>query len=281
MTTTADIFRRLHQGPDLLLLANCWDAASATLIERLGARAAATTSAGVAWAHGYPDGDALPIDRLVATVGAIARVIGVPLTVDMEGGYADDPVAVGEAVAAVVDAGAVGINIEDGSAPPDLLAAKIARAKQAAARAGVDLFVNARTDVYLRGLAPEPGRVAETLARAGRYRDAGADGIFVPGLVAPADIREIASSAGLPLNVLAWPGLPPASELAALGVRRLSTGSGIAQVLWGRASAVARAFLREGRSEPLADGAMSYAEMNALFAPRLTTETPLRQSEHE
>jgi 2-methylisocitrate lyase-like PEP mutase family enzyme len=238
------------------------------LIESLGAVAVATTSAGVAWAHGYPDGDALPVDLLVATVRAIARVIQVPLTVDAEGGYSDDPATVGETIARVVDAGAVGINIEDGSAPPEHLAAKIARAKQAAQRRGVNLFVNARTDVYLRGLVPEPDRVAETLSRARRYRDAGADGLFVPKVVDRAEIREIASSAGLPLNVLAWPGLPPAAELAALGVRRLSAGSGIAAILWGRAAAVAGAFLRDGRSEALADGAMPYAEINALCAPR-------------
>src|SRR4029077_14943251 len=225
MSDAAGSFRQLHRGPELLLLANCWDAGSARLLASLGARAVATTSAGVAWAHGYPDADALPVDRLIATVGAMARVIQVPLTVDMESGYSNDPVAVGDAVAALVDAGAVGINIEDGAGSPDLLAAKIGAAKQAAARRGVDLFVNARTDVYLRGLVPEGARAAETLVRAARYRDAGADGIFVPKLVAPDAIREIAAAAGLPLNVLAWPGLPPAAELAVLGVRRLSVGS--------------------------------------------------------
>ena len=106
MSDTAGSFRQLHRGPNLLLLANCWDAGSARLLESLGAPAVATTSAGVAWAHGYPDGDALPVDRLIATVGAIARVIQVSLTVDMESGYSNDPVAVGDAVAALVDAGA-------------------------------------------------------------------------------------------------------------------------------------------------------------------------------
>jgi 2-methylisocitrate lyase-like PEP mutase family enzyme len=264
----AETFHRLHRGPDLLLLANCWDAGSARLIESLGAVAIATTSAGVAWAHGYPDGDALPVDRLVATVGAIARVIEVPLTVDVEGGYSGDPEAVGEVIAKVIDVGAVGVNLEDGSAPPERLAAKIAQAKQAGQRRGVDLFVNARTDVYLRGLVPEPDRVAETLVRARLYRDAGADGLFVPKVVDRAEIREIASSAGLPLNVLAWSGLPPSTELAALGVRRLSAGASLASIVWGRAAALAGAFLRDGRSEALADGAMPYAEINALFAPR-------------
>ena len=265
MTNHAETFRRLHQGPAILLLANAWDAGSARLTESLGAAAVATTSAGVAWSLGYPDGDALPVERLVAAVAAIARVIKVPLTVDAEGGYSSDPAAVGETIARLVDAGAVGINLEDAAGPPELLAAKIGRAKAAAVKRGVDLFVNARTDVYLRGLVPEPARVAETLARAARYKDAGADGIFVPKVVEPDEIRAIAASAGLPLNVLAAPRLPPAKELALLGVRRLSAGSGVSSVVWGRAAAAASAFLREGRSEPLAEGAMAYGEINALF----------------
>lgn len=265
MTSNARLFRSLHDGPDLLSIANCWDAGSARVIESLGVRALATTSAGVAWTNGYRDGNALPVERLAAVVRAITRVIRVPLSVDFEGGYSSDPATVGENVAAIVDAGAVGINIEDGGAPPELLEAKIAAVKKSAARIGVDLFVNARTDVYLRGLVPEAARVEETLARAKRYRDAGADGIFVPKVVDDAAIRTIAASIGLPLNVLAWPGLPAASELAALGVRRLSAGSALAQLAFGRTAASAAAFLHTGRSEPLVDGAIAFGEINALF----------------
>jgi 2-methylisocitrate lyase-like PEP mutase family enzyme len=266
MATASETFRGLHQGPGLLLLANCWDAGSARLIENLGGSAVATTSAGLAWAQGYPDGDRLPVDRLAAAVRAIVRVIRVPLTVDLEGGYADEPAAVGETVAAVIGSGAVGINLEDGAGSPDLLAAKIAKTKEVAARCGVDLFVNARTDVYLRGLVPEADRVAETLARARRYRDAGADGIFVPRAVDPRDIREIASSVHLPFNVLASTSLPPAADLVVLGVRRLSAGSAIAQATWRRAAELAGAFLGNGRSDALLAEVMPYAEINALFA---------------
>jgi 2-methylisocitrate lyase-like PEP mutase family enzyme len=259
-------FHRLHEGPELLVLANSWDAGSARLIESLGARAAATTSAGVAWSLGYPDGNALPVPLLVSTVASIVRAIRVPLTVDLEGGYAEDPAIVGDTVARIIGAGAIGINIEDGSDAPDLLCAKIAQAKQAGVRLGVNLFINARTDVYLRDLAPEKARAAETLARAQRYREAGADGIFAPGLVDPADIRQIAAAAGFPLNVMASPALPPASELARLGVRRLSAGSGIAQAMWDRVASLAAAFLREGRSELLLKQAMAYGKINELVA---------------
>lgn len=265
-STGAHVFRRLHDT-GLLVLANAWDAGSARLIESLGAKALATTSAGVAWSHGYPDGDFLPVRLVVATVSDITRAVRVPLSVDMEGGYASDPAAVGEAVAAVLDAGAVGINLEDGSGEPKLLCAKIEQAKRAGARLGVDVFVNARTDVYLRDLAPKR-RVDETLARAGRYQAAGADGLFVPGLADSNEIQAIASATPLALNVLAWPGLAPASTLAALGVRRLSAGSGMAQVVFGRIAALAAAFMRDGASDPLAEGAMLYGEINALMTPR-------------
>lgn len=269
MTAQADratSFHALHRGPEPLKLANAWDAGSARLIESLGAAAVATTSAGVAWAHGYPDGDALPVDLLVGTVAGIVRCIKVPLTVDIEGGYAADAAGVAEVVARVIAAGAVGINIEDGAGSPDLLAEKILTARAVATGAGIDLFINARTDVFLRGLAPPEARVAAVLERAARYRAAGASGIFVPGATDPVEIQAIAAGAGLPLNVMARPGLADAGALAALGVRRLSAGSGISQATWGRTAGLARDFLATGRSGPLGDGAMTYPEINGLFS---------------
>jgi 2-methylisocitrate lyase-like PEP mutase family enzyme len=264
----AAAFRRLHQGPKILLLANCWDAGSARLTESLGARALATTSAGVAWALGYPDGDKLPVDLLVTAVESITRAVNLPLTVDMESGFGKTPKAVGAAVARVIGAGAIGMNIEDGSGSPNLLCRKIEEVKKTAKRKRVDFFVNARTDVYLRGLVPEAKRVEETLARAKRYREAGADGLFVPGLTDPATIRTIASESGLPLNLLAWQGLAPAAELEKLGVRRLSAGSGIAESAWGLAARLARDFLRDGESDPLSADAMEYGAINALVGRR-------------
>ena len=261
----AATFRNLHrQG--VLLLANVWDAGTARLVESLGAKAIATTSAGVAWSLGYPDGDHLPVATLADAVAGIARVLRVPLTVDMESGYSDDPAIVGEHIARLIDAGAVGINIEDGSHEPALLCTKIERIKSTCARLGVDLFVNARTDVYLAGLAPQERRVEETLARAQRYRESGTDGLFVPGVVDGDEIRTIAGSAGLPLNVLARPSLPPAAELERLGVRRLSAGASISQSAYARTGALARDFLRDGASAALGEDAMPYSDVNALFA---------------
>lgn len=262
----ARVFRRLH-GQGLLVLANAWDGGSARLMQSLGAKAIATTSAAVAWSHGFADGDFLPVPLLAATVADMARVLTVPLSVDIEGGYATDPSGVGATVARIVDIGAVGINIEDGSGAPDLLCAKIEQARRAAGRLGVELFVNARTDVYLRGLVPGTRRVEETLARAERYRGAGADGLFVPGVTDASEIQAIASATPLPLNVLARPGLPSTSELEALGVRRLSAGSNIAEAVFANAAVRAASFLRAGATEPLPEGALRYADINALMLP--------------
>lgn len=264
MSDAARRFHDLHAAPGILCLANAWDAGSARLIESRGAAAIATTSAGVAWSHGYPDGDALPLDLYLATLRAIVRVVRVPVSADIEGGYGDDPAAVGETVRRVIEAGIVGINIEDGSGSPELLVAKIAAARAAADAAGVALFINARCDVWLRGLAPDRP-MDEFLARADRYRDAGASGIFAPGIAEPEAIAvAVAGVGGLPLNVLARPGVPDAGELQRLGVRRLSAGSAITQATYGLAATLAGDFLA-GRAERLYSGALDYGAINALM----------------
>jgi 2-methylisocitrate lyase-like PEP mutase family enzyme len=260
-------FRQLHDS-GILMLPNAWDAGTARLIENLGAAAIATTSAGLAWSLGYADGGALPIDPLVGAVRAIARVLSVPLSVDIENGYSDDPAAVGALVAAIIDAGAVGINIEDGAASPEVTCAKIAAARTCATDSDVDLFVNLRTDVYLRNLAPPDSAVAEVIRRALLYRAAGCDGLFVPGLRKTADIRTIAEAIHpLPLSIMLVPALPPVTELAAIGVRRLSAGSAIAQAVFGHTRTLATDFLSL-RIEDVVGTPMGYAQINQLFEGR-------------
>ncbi len=256
-------FRSLHATGPVLLLANAWDAGSARLIESLGAPAIATTSCGLAWAQGWPDGDALPPERLLAAIAAIARVIAVPLTADVEGGYSDDAGEAAGLVARVVEAGAVGINIEDGAGPPELLVAKIAAIR---GRVGPDLFINARTDVFLRGLVPAGARLGEVERRGRLYADAGADGLFVPGVAEAADIGAVVRATPLPVNVMALPVLPPLAELQALGVRRLSAGGSIAEAALGTTRRLASAFLATGDCAGLRSGdGVGYGEMNALF----------------
>ena len=229
--------------------------------------ARAVSAAGVAWARGYADGDRLPPKVLAAEVAAIARVIGIPLTVDIEGGYADTGRGVAETIAAIVDAGAVGINIEDGAGPPDLLCVKIAAAKEAASRRGIDLFVNARTDVCLRRLVPADSIVEAVLSRAERYRAAGCDSLFVPALSDAALIAEVAAKIDpLPLNLMVVPGLPAAGVLRRIGVRRLSAGAAISQAALGLTQRLAKSFLATGSSdELLRESPIAYPAMNALF----------------
>jgi 2-methylisocitrate lyase-like PEP mutase family enzyme len=261
----ARLFHTLHAGPAVLRLPNAWDAGSARLVAALGAPAIATSSAAVAWAQGYADGDQLPRGPLLAVIEAIAAATPLPLSVDFESGYSDDPSAVAALASELIARGVVGINIEDGSAPPALLADKIAAIRAVAAAADVDLFINARTDVWLRGLVPAAQRVDETLRRAALYRAAGASGLFPAGISAPDEIAAVVSGAGLPVNVLDRPTLPDAVALQRLGVRRHSAGSALFEQLFGTLAAMTRGFLADGRLPAAGPAPMGYGEINAVM----------------
>jgi 2-methylisocitrate lyase-like PEP mutase family enzyme len=264
LTDYSNQFRSLHSG-GLLVLPNAWDAGSARLIESCGAKAIATTSAGLAWAAGYADGGDLPMEALLGAVRAIARVIRVPLTADIEGGYSEHPESVARLVTAIMTAGAVGINIEDGAAAPELLCNKIVAARQSAARFGANLFINVRTDVYLRSLAAAGGAVAEVTRRAKLYRAAGCDGLFVPGVSDLSEIKAIAAAVDpVPLNIMLVPGLPAINDLPSLGVRRLSAGSALAQAALGRVAGLTRDLLM-GRVDAIFDDCAEYGQMNGLL----------------
>lgn len=260
-----EAFRALHARGELLVLPNAWDAGSAALIESCGARAIATSSAAVAWGHGYPDGEQMPTEALYDEVSEILRVISVPLSVDVESGFSRDPKQVASLALELVELGAAGINLEDGTEPPELLAAKIEAVKTAVKRVNCDLFVNARTDVLLRQLVPANDALPEVLARAQRYARAGADGLFVPLLAEPDSIRKVAGATDLPLNVLAIPSLAPVAQLRAFGVRRLSAGSGVAQVAFAAAQAAVERFLVDGESARLLATPTKLKSMNALL----------------
>lgn len=254
--STAEKVREFHalHREGLLILPNAWDAGSARVVEHAGAKAIATSSAAVAWAHGYPDGEAISPDILLATIREIVRIVSIPVSADIEAGYAHDPEAAGEFAGRVIDAGAVGVNIEDGQGSPDLLCAKVERVRRVSAKAGVDLWINARTDVYLHGLAEGEAACDEAIARGRRYAEAGANSIFVPCAVEEKALARLAREISLPLNVLAWPGLPQAARLKELGVRRLSAGAGLGKASLAHTFELAQNFLRDGRSEPLSLG---------------------------
>ena len=257
-------FHALHRD-GLLILPNAWDGGSAALMRSLGAKAIATTSAGVAWALGWPDGDALPVERVVQAARDIVRAAqGQPVSVDFEGGYSGDPAEVAALALRVIEAGAQGINIEDGGGSPEALAAKIAAIRAAV---GPELFINARCDVWLRDVGEAGARVDEAARRGAIYRAAGADGLFAPGLTDEADIARLVRATDMPLNLLAFPGLPDARTLEQMGVRRLSAGSGVVGAALGRAAALTRGFLEDGRSAPMMEGALGWGELNAMMPP--------------
>jgi len=260
----AALFHALHQ--DLLLLANAWDAASARVIEEAGSKAIATSSAAVAWAHGVPDGHGLAAPKLAAVVEEIARVVSVPITVDSEGGYSDAPAAVEDNIASFLEAGAVGVNLEDGRAPHELHLRKIEAALNAGARTGVRIFVNARTDVFLKQLVAPEQAMGETLRRAEAIRAAGASGLFVPGVFEPAHIKTIVEACALPLNVMARPGVPNANVLRELGVKRLSAATSTFAAAMNETRAAAEEFLARGDSEALWKRRGAQLDFNKLFA---------------
>lgn len=265
MSSKIDTFRKLHQGPAVLLLPNAWDAGSARLFESLGAPAIATTSAGMAWSLGYQDGRVIDIHDAMAAARRIERAIKVPLTFDIENGYSDYPTIVAENVMRLVDLGVAGINIEDGPDKPALLVAKIEAIRNALSKAGADLFINARSDVFLAELVDTARRVEESIARGRRYEQAGANGLFFPALHKEDDIATIVGATTLPVNVLAWPGLGTANRLAELGVRRLSAGSGISQALWLYAGKFGTEFLKDGQADFAYAPFSRYADIQSLL----------------
>jgi 2-methylisocitrate lyase-like PEP mutase family enzyme len=246
----ADRFRALHHAEEPLRLVNVWDLVSARVAELAGAPALGTSSFAVAVAHGYPDGEHVPWPVVRELVGSITEAVDVPVTVDVEAGGGASPDAVAATVADAVAAGAVGINLED--AHPDQPGSlfdvdeqckRLAAARREADAGGVQRFVNARCDVWF-GAALAPGeQLAEARRRVQRYVEAGADGIFLPGLVDVGDLRTMVEEAGVPVNVMLWPGVPPVDQLRAAGVRRISQGAASFLLVLGHLEQTTRAYL--------------------------------------
>jgi 2-methylisocitrate lyase-like PEP mutase family enzyme len=257
----ASLLHSLHER--VLVLPNAWDALSARLAEDAGATAVATTSAGVAWSLGVADGGRLGRTRAIDVVRRVVAAVEVPVTADIEDGYADDPAGVAETVEGVLAAGAVGVNIEDAGREVEEQAGRVAAARRAADALEVPLFVNARVDTYLRAVGDPAERLRETLTRAAAYVAAGADGIFVPGVVDTETIEALVTEVTVPLNVMAGPGAPDVATLAGLGVARISLGSAVAQAAYAVMRRAAREVLTTGTYTAL-DGALDYGALNEL-----------------
>ncbi len=267
----ADALRGLHAAPDILVLPNAWDPGSARIFAQAGFPAIATTSSGIAHAHGLPDGQRIHRDVMLAAVDRIVSAVNVPVTADLEAGYGETPEDIANTVQAAIRVGAVGCNLEDSTRNPEHPLVDVSRAAErftaaraGAAAAGVPMVINARTDVYLLGDAFDGDPFRETVARAAAYREAGADCIFVPGVRDSGVIAELVRAIDAPVNILAGPGSPSVAELHALGVARVSIGGSLmraALTLIRRAAAE----LRTDGTYTYADGALSHADLNALF----------------
>jgi 2-methylisocitrate lyase-like PEP mutase family enzyme len=225
----AALFAKLHVKGNPLVLYNAWDAGSAKAILEAGGKAIATSSWSVAAAHGYQDGEAIPLGFLQQIVTRIAATIDAPVSADFEGGYSEDESGLAENIARLLDSQIVGINFEDrrvngeGLYPIDRQAKRIAAIRSAARKKGVDLFINARSNVFF-GTGDPTALMADAIARATAYAAAGASGFFVPGLVDDTLIGRLCESTELPVNVMVMEGVPSATRLGSLGVARISYG---------------------------------------------------------
>ena len=271
MPDKAELLRALHRTPPILVLPNAWDAATARLIEAEGFPAVATTSAGVAAALGYPDGGVVPSREMIEAVARIARAVQVPVTADIEHAYAATPGSVADVVVRVIAAGAVGINLEDvvpGATELEPLALqtdKISAIVKAAAKAGVRVVINARTDGFLNGIGAPETRLGIAIERGKAFLAAGADCVFVPGVRDAETIRALVKGIGGPVNILAVKGSPSIPELEAMGVARVSLGSGPMRAALGLVRDVARELKAKGTYAAFTGHAMTYAEVNDLM----------------
>lgn len=263
--TTFAAFSALHVAGNPLILVNAWDTASAVIIETAGALAIGTTSAGVAWSHGYSDGNVLPVDELLALTKSIALAIGVPLTVDLEGGYSTSTTEIVQLAAHVLEFGAVGINLED-SWNGQLLNAGSQASRIKRLNAEVPgLFINARIDTFLIGNESPSDKLKKTIERAKEFIDAGANGIFVPGLGDLGAITELVDSIEAPVNVMVGDGSPSVHSLSETGVSRISVGMALAQTVYQQTFASASRIFRDGQFDVLGDP-IDYTRMNNYFA---------------
>ena len=265
-------FLELHRGSKILVLPNAWDVASARIFEDAGFPAIGTTSAGVAFSLGFPDGQKIPREEMLAVVRRIAEAVEVPVTADVEAGFGSTPEEVADTARAVISAGAVGMNLEDGvKGKPDFLAdvnlqkETIRAVLEAGASAGVPFVLNARTDIFLYGIGPAETRLARAIERLTAYHAAGAPALFAPGVKDKETIAALARGLAGPLNILATVGTPPVGELQQLGVARVSVGSGPMRATLGYLGRMARQLREEGVFSLMTDGALPYADANRLF----------------
>ena len=266
--------RELHRLEGPLILINAWDAASARIVEQAGYPAVASSSAGVAFALGYADGQRVPWLEMVAAIRRIADAVQVPVSADIEAGFAPDLPQLEAAIEQVIGAGAVGVNFEDAlphqgeRGPlyplPEQLA-RIQAVRKTGDRLGVPVVINARTDAYWQKGVDREQALQNTVQRGQAYLQAGADCIFVPGLREAREIGVLMEQLRGPVNILASAGAPSIHELRDLGVKRISMGSGPMRAAMGLLQRIAEEAKTTGTYKAMLEGAVPYSEMNEMF----------------
>ncbi|WP_345526952.1 isocitrate lyase/phosphoenolpyruvate mutase family protein [Nocardioides endophyticus] len=257
-------FHSMHVPGAPLILPNAWDPASARIVLESGARAVATTSAGVAWSRGYGDGNQLPRDAALDALRKIASAVAVPLTADIERGYGETPRDVASTIAECLEIGVSGVNIEDSLRPIEEQEHRIAAARDAAESVGVPLFINARVDTHLLGDIGGDDWLDETVARASSYARAGASGIFVLGALRGDALQALVNATTLPINVAFGPGTASIGELARAGASRVSAGSSIAEAAYSVAQHWAAAMFNAPDAAVSSPPTLGWAALNRL-----------------
>ena len=268
----AERFRKLHHGPQMLLLPNAWDVASARILEECGHPAIATSSAAVAYSLGYADGQRISRDEMLEVAGRIARAANIPVTADLEAGYGTTPKDMADTVKAAIAAGIIGMNMEDVTGDDEstlvdlpLQLEKIRAIREAASSAGVPFVLNARTDIYLIPIGPEATRFERTVERLRAYREAGADCLFAPGVYDLETMTKLVKAVEGPLNILANPACPGVPEMEKAGVARVSAGSGIMRAAMGLVQRIGKEMLEARSCEMMFAGATPFIDLKRMM----------------
>ncbi len=270
----AELFRRLHDRSEVLVLPNAWDVPSARVFEDEGFPAVATSSAGMLVSLGYPDGEGIPPREFDAAVGRISRALSVPLSVDVVGGFGSTPERVAKSVKRVIGAGAVGINIEDFAhgarrlLPVERQKARLRALVRLRESGRVPIVINARTDALRYAPGDDEARMKEAIRRAEAYRDLGADCVYPMGLTDPVSISRFVRALDFPTNVMVRKGLPSVPELKRLGVARVSFGPAASYAAMGLLKRASREVREKGTFEALTEGAIAFDELNSLAVPK-------------
>jgi len=277
MTTQAEkaeALRALHLAPRPFVLPNAWDVPSARVFENAGFPAVATSSAGIMVSHGFPDGEEMPRRELLETVRRIAERLAIPLSADIVSGYGRSVRDVATTAERVIQAGVVGVNLEDLHPTHerlyrlDVQLRRIEAVKRAAATTGIPLVINARTDAFRQFPGEDAVRLREAIRRATAYRDAGADCVYPMGVTDATSIATFVEALRCPVNVMVREGLPPLAELERLGVRRVSFGPSASYAALGLLKRIGRDVLDRGSFDLLVQGAIGFAELNELAVAR-------------